>query len=151
MAEIVEVYEENGHKMVKYASGVIRDETEGRIACPPDMKITSENAHAMHELRRKKTAAKLREQISTSVMGIGIKNKSADAMAEVGGMLFREIVMNPEALARDRLQAFSLIGKHAQLLNDLREIQRDTDGVTVSIGKDLAREIVEKLMKKRNE
>lgn len=115
--------------------------------------ITRENAKQLLQARRDKTAALLRNQIASRAeksgkLSLPINAGPSAVLAAAGGLLFDEIVLNPDAVARYRLDAWREIGVAAELLGDRREKQPE-NGVNVSIGADLAREIVAKLLQNR--
>lgn len=143
---IVKRWEENGEEMAQYESGMIRNLTNNTIVKPTDKPFFEKsNAHEMLRLRKEKVARKIREEISRAMFGQEFSNKPAESVGIAAGMLWTEIVMNKEALARDRINAWMALGKHAGLLGDLREGENQVDGVKVEIGANLAREIVDKL------
>ena len=115
--------------------------------------ITRDNAKQLLQARRDKTAALLRNQIASRAeksgrLSLPINAGPSAVLAAAGGLLFDEIVLNSDAVARYRLDAWREIGVAAELLGDRREKQAE-NGINVSIGVDLAREIVQKLMQNR--
>lgn len=141
--------DENGNNLARYESGMIRNLDNQTIVKPTDKPFFSkDNAYEMLRLRKEKTARKIREEISRAMFGKEFSNKPAESVGIAAGMLWTEIVMNKEALARDRINAWVALGKHAGLLTDLREGEQQVEGVKVEIGPQLAREIVEKLRNK---
>ncbi len=151
MAKIVNTWVEESGEMVEYESGMIRNKTTGRIVIPPvTTRITTpERSSELRQAYKDKTRDKLRETISEIVFGQG--KMAPEAFAYVGGELFRSIAMNEEANPRDRLQTYVAIGKHSDLLGDLRENVVEQDGVKISLGADVARELVARIMERRNE
>jgi hypothetical protein len=141
--------DEEGRHLARYESGMIRNlDTRTIVKATDNPFINANNAHEMHRKRKEKTARKIREELSIATFGKEITNKPAESVAIAAGMLWTEIVMNKEALARDRVQAWLNIAKQAGLLSDMREVEQTVDGVKVEIGANLAREIVDKLRKK---
>lgn len=118
-SELIEV-REDGSKA--YSNGMVRD-ARGRIITPPTTnRITAKNANEFHRARREKTAALLRQAI-VSETGDLLKvptSGSAAAVAAAGGILWREIVLSPDAYPRDRMEAWEKLGRHAGILADPR-------------------------------
>lgn len=80
--------------------------------------ITKENSHALHRMRREKMRSRLRARIREITLtreGVPL-NSSAEAIAEGAAMLWEEVVLNPEAYPRDRLDAFWRIGQLLELI-----------------------------------
>lgn len=84
----------------------------------PPGRITPENAHEFHRLRREKMRARLRARIREETQGATDipLHGSADAVAEAAAILWHDIVLNPEAYARDRLEALWKIGQLLELI-----------------------------------
>ena len=107
---------------------IIRDE-HGRFlpGTTSPKPITSENTREYARLRREKAAAKIRRQIveannapdanMTSVIS------AAGGVANAAGALWSEVVLNPTAYPRDRLEAWERISRHADVLSDGRQAQ----------------------------
>lgn len=151
---IVEEWQnDEGHRIVRYESGMVKDTSTNQIIKPVDRPyFTKENNADMIRLRKEKVARRIREEISRAMFGKEFSNRPSESVGIAAGMLWTEIVMNKNALPRDRLNAYVALGKHAGLLDDLREGAPAPEGVKVEIGQNLAREIVQKLMdKKRDE
>ena len=108
--------------------------------------ITRDNARQMLEARQASTARKIREEIATRT-GRGVRPDAAVALA--AGDLWEQVVMSKDANPRYRYDTWRGIAQAAELLADRRENTRQ-DGVTVQIGADLARELVDKLLQARN-
>lgn len=141
--------DENGDTIAQYESGMIRNLNKSIILKPTDKPFfNKDNSHDMLRLRKEKTARKIREEISRAMFGKEFSNRPAESVGIAAGMLWTEIVMNKDALARDRLNAWVALGKHAGLLTDMREAEAQVEGVKVEIGANLAREIVDKLRNK---
>lgn len=132
--------------------GIIRRSPTGKMlpgTKPPNL-ITSENARSMNQKYREKTARLLREKISLATFGPDHAIAPSAAVAEVGAMIWSEVAANPKAHARDRLEAWQAIGKHAQMLGDPRE-KDASGGITIDIGADLARDLVQRLLDARKD
>lgn len=144
---------DTGHMMVQYESGMIRDETMGRISKPPDKPyITKDNAQQLLKHRRQLTMDALQEEISKLIYGKEVATKPAEAIAYVGAKLFKEIVMDEDANPMHRLNTYLAIGRQAGILKDERYTkEEDNDGVTVSIGLNLARELVDRMRNERQD
>ena len=117
--------------------------------------ITRDNARQMLQARKDKTARLLRDELAKRAESSGSLKLPGNAgpsavLAAAGGMLFDEIVLNPSAVARYRLDAWREIGSAAELLADRRESVA-SGGVTVQIGADLARELVAALLQSRKD
>ena len=117
--------------------------------------ITRDNARQMLQARKDKTARLLRDELAKRAESSGSLKLPGNAgpsavLAAAGGMLFDEIVLNPSAVARYRLDAWREIGSAAELLTDRRESVA-SGGVTVQIGADLARELVAALLQSRKD
>lgn len=137
--------DEQGRHLARYESGMIRNLDNQTIVKPTDRPFfNKDNAHDMIRLRKEKTARKIRDEISRAMFGKEITKQSAESVGIAAGMLWTEIVMNKEALARDRINAWLALGRQAGLLGDMREVEQ-TEGVKVEIGANLARQIVDKL------
>ncbi len=144
--------DENGNRIGEYESGMVRNlDNNHIIKATNNPYITKANAGDMLRRRKEKTARAIRDEISRAMFGKEYATKPAESVGIAAGMLWTEIVMNKEALARDRINAWVALGKHAGLLNDMRENEQQPDGVKVEIGQNLAREIVQKLLDKRDE
>ena len=121
MATLVETVERDGRIVKVYDNGMERDE-RGRIIkpSPATMINSTEKANELHRKRREKTARLLREAIVSETGDLlQVKTSgSAAAVAAAGGILWREIVLNPDAYPRDRLDAWQKLGQHADILGD---------------------------------
>lgn len=139
--------DENGHTLAEYESGMIRNLDNQTIIRPTNKPFfNKDNAKDMLRLRKEKTARMIRDEISRAMFGKEITKNSAESVGIAAGMLWTEIVMNKDALARDRINAWMALGRHAGLLGDMREGEQ-VEGVKVEIGANLARQIVDKLGK----
>lgn len=132
MATVVSTYtNEAGHEIAVYESGAERDVTIGRMIKPaPHALITSENSHEFRRKRKEKQARLLREAIASETAdALELpRSGSAAAVAAAGGILWREIVLSPDAYPRDRMEAWEKLGRHAEILSDPREKQADDGG-----------------------
>lgn len=137
-------------KMEQTANGVIVRKPDGKFApgTKPANIITAATARDMQRKFKEKTARLLREKISEATFGKGSQFAPAAAVAEVGSAIWKDVANNPQAHARDRLEAWQAIGKHAQMLGDPRE-KDTTSGISIDIGADLARDLVQALLEKR--
>lgn len=149
MAKIVETVERDGHQIAIYESGAEYDMTTKRLVKPaPHTIITAEKATALIRQRQEKTAALLRKRIVEATNKVStIQHKgSASAIADTGGILWEEIVLNPDAYHRDRLEAFEKLGKYAQVLpSDLKQQQEQTPGTAAAaaFGAELAKSVMQ--------
>jgi hypothetical protein len=146
-AVVVREYtDDNGRHLREYDNGTILDD-RGRLAGNYKTAISSDNARAMHQARKDKTAALLRAKLSAStfVNGSPVNSPSA-AVAEVGAALWREVANNPDANPRYRLETWQAVARHAQLLGDDRQSASTAGGIEISIGQDLARALVDRLV-----
>lgn len=111
---------------------IVRD-VKGRFApgTRPPVPITAENSIAFHRKRQEKAARLLRERIAQETRNVSTLpvNSGAEAVAEAGSYLWREIVLSPEAYPRDRLAAWESIGKHAGVLGDGKQDQQQAQQV----------------------
>jgi hypothetical protein len=124
MAEIVETVERDGVLVNVYASGLERNAANGHfIKPPPHTLITKENATVLVRKRQEKQAALLRSAIRRehNAKMSPIANSSAAVFAESGALLYSEIVLNADAYPRDRLEAWQVLGKAAQVLADPKD------------------------------
>lgn len=124
MATVIETVERDGRTIAVYDNGMERDVNKGHLLRPPTAAlITKENANAYHRARQEKTAALLRKRITEATNKVSTLQHagSASAVADTGGILWEEIVLNPDAYHRDRLEAFEKLGKMAQIIPDARQ------------------------------
>lgn len=75
---------------------------------------------------------------------------AGDVVAAAAAQIWDDVVTNTQANPRYRAETWQMIGKHAGLLGDNRPQIATGDGVTVQIGAELAREIVERMIRERN-
>jgi hypothetical protein len=131
-----------------------RNLTTNRIVRPPTAAlITKKTASAMgllsKEKRQERTARMIRSQIrSVTAEKFGVRmNTSSEAVAVTAGTLWQDVVLNPEAYARDRILAFNKIG---QIADEIPNVLQRTDaektpaGAAASaIGTELARQFMD--------
>lgn len=128
MAKVVETVERDGHVIKVYDNGMERNE-RGRIVKPPlDTRITKENSSELHRARQEKAQRLLREAIVTETMDkLDVPaHGPAAAVAAAGGILWREIVLDPNAYPRDRMEAWEKLGKYSGILSDPKQQAPDT-------------------------
>jgi hypothetical protein len=120
MATIVDTYTKDGDTINVYESGAHYNATRGHLVkAPPSAVITSDRARELHKIRAAKTARLLREKIVAAtgkISDLPIRTAS-EAVAEVGGILWEEIVLNPDAYPRDRMEAFDKLTERAEMSN----------------------------------
>jgi hypothetical protein len=119
-----------------------------KIIRPPTAAlITKDNARAMAAKRQEKAARLLREAIVTETMDkLEVPHHgSAAAIAAAGGILWREIVLDKDQYARDRLEAFTKLGAIAGVIPNAqqRPEPEKNDGVAgvMAATADLLREL----------
>lgn len=145
--------DEDGDTIQEFESGIIRNHTTGKIIRTSDYHhLTKENAREMGKALQEMYKNRLREEfsarVSKAIYGKEIHNIPVDAVAICGGDLWEEIVMNKNAYPRDRLNAYLALGKQAGILQD-ENYKEESNGMTITLGVELARELVER-MKNRN-
>lgn len=93
----------------------------------PPNKITRENATEYHRKRQEKARSLLRTRIRevTQTRGGVDARSSAEAIAEAGAMLWEEVVLNPDAYPRDRLDAYLKLGQLVGILPSGRDADPD--------------------------
>lgn len=123
-SKLLRVEDRAGRQIAVYESGLERDMESGRIVKPaPGTLIRAETSTEYHRARREKYKRRLRAGLVNAARagmfppGTLVKS-SADVFAESGVMLFEQIVMNPEAYPRDRLEAYKELGKQAEVLTE---------------------------------
>ena len=140
MANVIEQVEREGHIINVYESGVEYDLTAGRfVKSAEKYRITKENTHELRRMRQEKSAALLRKRITEAHNGkMTLVQTSAAAFADSGALLYEEVVLNPEAYPRDRLETWRTLGQVAGVLADQRDktdatpIQQTTELLTVA-------------------
>lgn len=148
--------DENGDLIQRFESGIIRNWSNGHMMKAPDFSPMTKDTYKDIQLMGKEAVQdRIREEVSAVVTrrlyGKEIRSMSAQAVGLVAGKLFEDIVMNENAYPRDRLNAFLAIGRQAGLLRDERYSETpSSDGLTITMGVELARELVER-MRNRNE
>jgi len=135
-----------GARVEHYGDGVIVRSANGKFekGSKPPNAITSANARDMQELRKQKTASLMRAELVKRGRDAGIVDNLAGpstVIAVAAGQIFDDVVLKRDANPRYRLESWQAIGRHAGLLGDARQVA-DNSGVTVSIGADLARDLV---------
>ncbi len=156
-AEIIETYKDDkGRDVWIYANGMHK-RADGPIVKPPAPEyrgINKGNAAEMNRRRIEKTKRALALAILEKSKEIAGEYKipldsPAAAVGVVGGVLWGEIVQNPKAPARDRLQAWETLGKHAGVLGDLRLKEDPSPGASLQLDGETARYIIDRLMEAR--
>jgi hypothetical protein len=81
-------------------------------------RFTPETARLGHQARAEKAARLMREEIANRARVTLQRPVSTalEALAIAGGMLFEQIVLNPEARARDRRETLETVGKIARVI-----------------------------------
>lgn len=136
-----------GARVERYGDNVVVRSPNGKFlpGTVGQARFTPDNARLAVARRKEKTSALLRQKISLATFGGTDIHHPADAIAAVGAAIYKDVAANPDANPRYRLEVWQAIGRHAGLLGDSRE-NTSSDGVTVSIGADLARDLVSKLL-----
>lgn len=105
----------------------------GRIIKPaPSALITSESANLLQRKRQEKAARLLRERIAKAHNSgkMDVVKGSAEAFAESGALLYEEIVLDPTAYPRDRVDTWEKLGKYAGVLpSDMKRQDTDTQSI----------------------
>lgn len=104
-------------------NGALRDPVTGRIVKgPTNPPINKENAAEMARRRHAVTRAKLAQAIAFQSKESGRPiSGPADAVADAGGLLWRDTVLNSQASDRERRETWLALGKQAGLLMDSRD------------------------------
>ncbi len=113
-----------------YDNGLQLDATTGQIVRPPrGGSFTPETSRLAHSKRQEKAAAELRARIrAVAQTRLEPVRSSAEAFAESGALLFDEVVLNPDAYPRDRLETWEKLGKYAKVLPaDTRDERKDIE------------------------
>lgn len=136
------------------SNGATFDEKRGRIVSgptkPPISKANaSEMAKRRHEVTRQKLAKAIAD-ISKERGVIPYTGGATDAIAAAGAQLYEQIVLNPDAPARERRDTWLAMGKHTDTLVDRREKADAGDGVTLQIDGATAAELLQRLLQARN-
>jgi hypothetical protein len=113
-------------------NGAVYDLDKGRIVAMDPSKnphtITAQKSNEFRQQRKEKQAALLRQAIVSEtgdLLQVPTRGAAA-AVAAAGGILWREIVLSPDAYPRDRMEAWEKLGRHAGILADPREPAQDT-------------------------
>jgi hypothetical protein len=125
---IVDTYIKDGETINVYESGAHYNVTRKHLVKAPEHAlITPERSRELREIRAAKAARLLRAQIRHSTSEkLGIKmNSTAEAVAVSGGMLWDEIVLNPEAYPRDRVLAFKELAEVAEMTNNSKRTNEE--------------------------
>lgn len=154
-AVVVDTYTDpDSGKLVRvYESGVHQRE-DGRIIKPPLPErrgIRPDNAKDMARQRISKTRAALARAIlenSKDVTGLPLAHPS-DAVAAVGGMIWAQVAANPSAPARERVNAWETIAKHAGALGDLRAKEDNQPAMGVQLDAQTAQYLIDRLIEAR--
>jgi hypothetical protein len=120
MPTIVDTVIRDGETINIYESGAEYNATRGHLVKPPPHAlITPERSRQLREMRAAKAARLLREKITAATAKVSdLPIKSApEAVAEVGGILWEEIVLNADAYPRDRMEAFEKLTERAEMSN----------------------------------
>jgi hypothetical protein len=129
MATVVSTYTNDAGQVVNvYESGAEYNTVEKRLVkAPPSKAITAQNSSEFKRLRQEKQARLLRAAIVAETMDkLDVPaHGPASAVAAAGGILWREIVLSPDAYPRDRLDAWEKLGKHAGVLADPKQAPAD--------------------------
>ena len=146
-SQVVDTVERDGRIILVYDNGMEYDKTGGKIIRPPTAAIiTPERSRELRKLRAEKTARLLREKITAATAKISdlpIRG-TAEAVAEVGGILWEEIVLNPDAYPRDRMEAFDKLTDRAEMSNKLNresEEKNNTPADFMNAATELLREM----------
>jgi hypothetical protein len=113
-------------------NGAVYDLDKGRIVANPGggkSAITPERSRELREMRAAKTAALIRKRITEATAKVSTLpiNSTAEAVADVAGILWAEIVLNQNEYARDRLAAFKELSERAEMTSkDKREEPQKT-------------------------
>ena len=138
------IHEETGHKIAVYESGTERDTVTGRLIRGASKgMITSENYTSFHLARKEKTQSLLRDailKVSEGKLKVPLAS-TADAVAIAGGMLWSDIVLDNTVYPRDRIDAFTKLGKLADILTDGSDQPTDNSTKLVTALTELVKEV----------
>jgi hypothetical protein len=151
-SQVIDKIERDGRTIAIYDNGMERDVEANKIIRPPTAAlITKDNAREIRAMRQEKAARLLRERIRAATEKISDLpiGSSAAAVAEAGGILWDEIVLNTEAYPRDRMEAWLKLGQMAGVIPNVQERgqQEKTDteraaGDLAAVARELRRLIV---------
>jgi hypothetical protein len=146
-ATVIDTVEREGRTIRVYDNGMEYDMDNKKIVKPPagGPIRTAERGRELAKKRHEKAARLLREAIvaetmeSLEVPGHG----PAASVAAAGGILWKEIVLNPDAYPRDRLEAWFKLGQMADIIPNAneRQEQEKSDPATIGALADLVREV----------
>lgn len=124
MAKVVQEVERDNRIVLVYDNGMERWKDTGRIIKSGEaQRITKANTHELLRKRQEKAASLLRQAIITETMDkLDVPaHGPAAAIAAAGGILWREIVLDPNAYPRDRMEAWEKLGKYSGILSDPKQ------------------------------
>jgi len=106
-------------------NGAVYDLDKGRIVANPGggtSAITPARSRELREIRAAKVARLTRQKITAATAKISDLpiRSSAEAVAEVAGILWEEIVLNAEAYPRDRMEAFEKLTERAEMTTNIK-------------------------------
>lgn len=109
-------------------NGAVYDYGRGRIVANPGggtTAITPQKSSEYKQARKEKAAALLRSRIREAHNSGDMTpvRSSAAAFAESGALLYQEVVLNPDAYPRDRLETWKTLGQAAEVLADPKQAQ----------------------------
>jgi len=138
------------------ANGAVYDNDRGRIVkmsggtAPINKDNASELAKRRHEITRQKIAKAVADR--SRLKNPAIQGPS-DAVADAAGMLWNDIVTNPDAPARERRETWQAISKYAGHITDLRGNETQDTGTngTNSLQDTIASAIVQAIQKLREQ
>jgi hypothetical protein len=115
-------------ELIPMANGALRDPVTGRIVKAPTVPpINKDNAAELVRKRHAATRAKLANALVIQSRERGrLVTGPADAVADAGGLLWHDTVLNPAASDRERRETWLALGKHAGMLVDKRETDTET-------------------------
>ena len=117
----------------------------------PTNVITAETARSMQTRRIEVTAARIRSELAKRTGQIdGRIIGASEAAAVAAGQMWEQIVLDDKANPRYRAETWQMIAKHAGLLGDNRQTTGNSDGITLEVGAELARALVDRLLQERN-
>lgn len=143
MATIVNQYydTERQKEVIEYDNGALKEAGTGYwIKPPPKAVITQDNAREMLKLKREKFQRAVLASMAEAARGSSITTQkgSVAAVAEVGGLLMRDIVLNDEAKHRDRRETYADLVRMAGLYapNERPEPAQGGASATITIDAD---------------
>lgn len=114
-------------KYTVLSNGALRDPVTGRIVkAPTNPPINKENAAELARKRHAMTRAKLAQAIAAQSIESGRPiSGPADAVADAGGLLWRQTVLNDKASDRERRETWLALGKQSGYLASERDNSAD--------------------------